>query len=52
MPKYIRAKFKGGEYFFTLVTFSRKPVLTSPLAQGSSKKSLICAGLIVNLVIF
>ena len=33
MSNYIRAKFTGGLYFFTLVTFNRRPFLTSPLAR-------------------
>ena len=33
MSNYIRAKFGGGVYFFTLVTFNRRPFLTSPLAR-------------------
>ncbi len=39
MSNYIRAKFGGGLYFFTLVTFNRRPFLTSPLAR----KTLRCA---------
>ncbi len=33
MSDYIREKLEGGEYFFTLVTFDRRPFLTSPLAR-------------------
>jgi len=33
MSDYIRVKQQGGDYFFTLVTFDRRPFLTSPLAR-------------------
>jgi putative transposase len=33
MPNYIRAKFEGGYYFFTVVTFRRKKFLTSTLSR-------------------
>ena len=33
MSNYIRAKFSGGLYFFTRVTYNRRPFLTSPLAR-------------------
>ncbi len=33
MSNTIRAKYAGGLYFFTLVTFNRRPFLTSPLAR-------------------
>ena len=33
MSDYVRAKLAGVEYFFTLVTFDRRPFLTSPVAR-------------------
>ena len=33
MPNYVRAKFEGGYYFFTVVTFRRKKFLTSTLSR-------------------
>jgi putative transposase len=33
MPQYTRAVYRGGTYFFTLVTFERRPFLTTPLAR-------------------
>ncbi|MCG8608181.1 transposase [bacterium] len=38
MSNYIRANFEGGSYFFTLVTFDRRPFLTTPLARGVLKE--------------
>lgn len=32
MPNYHRAAFKGGYYFFTVVTFSRRRLFSEPLA--------------------
>ena len=33
MPDYRRAKIQGGTYFFTVVTFGRRPFLTTDLAR-------------------
>ncbi len=33
MPNYIRAKFEGGYYFFTVVTFRRTKLFYAPLAR-------------------
>jgi len=35
MPDYRRAKFKGGIYFFTLITHHRRPFLTTELARAT-----------------
>lgn len=29
MPEYLRSRVEGGTYFFTIVTYQRKPILTS-----------------------
>lgn len=33
MTNYRRLRQPGGTYFFTLVTFNRKPILTSPISR-------------------
>jgi len=33
MSNYIRAKIKGGTYFFTLITFNRRPLFNEELAR-------------------
>mgnify|MGYP003415005535 FL=1 len=40
MSDYTRAHIAGGTYFFTLVTFDRRPILTSPLARARLRKAL------------
>lgn len=34
MPEYRRWRVEGGIYFFTVVTFHRRPILTSPSARN------------------
>ncbi len=34
MPEYRRVKEPGGMYFFTVVTYDRKPILTSPQSRA------------------
>jgi putative transposase len=34
MPNYIRAKFEGGYYFFTVVTYQRKPIFAEESARA------------------
>ncbi len=34
MPEYRRTRIEGGVYFFTIVTYNRLPILTSPEARG------------------
>jgi putative transposase len=34
LPDYRRVIIPGGTFFFTLITFERKPILTSELARG------------------
>ncbi|MBI9048117.1 MAG: transposase [Anaerolineaceae bacterium] len=33
MPTYKRSRISGGTYFFTIVTYQRKPILVSPQAR-------------------
>lgn len=33
MPEYRRLKLHGGSYFFTVVTYARKPIFNNPLAR-------------------
>lgn len=33
MPNYRRSFVEGGTFFFTFITFNRRPILTSPLAR-------------------
>jgi putative transposase len=33
MPEYRRSKISGGTFFFTVVTFHRRPILTTDLAR-------------------
>jgi putative transposase len=40
MPNYRRNYVPGGTYFFTLVTFNRKPILTSDLSRGILHESI------------
>jgi len=40
MSDYTRARIAGGTYFFTLVTFDRRPILTSPLARACLRDAL------------
>jgi putative transposase len=40
MPNYRRARRPGGTFFFTLVTFSREPFLTSTLARECLRTSI------------
>jgi len=39
MTKYRRAKFEGGFYFFTVVTYKRRKFLTSNLARKCLRQS-------------
>jgi putative transposase len=34
MPSYLRSILPGGTFFFTVVTFNRQPILTSPQARA------------------
>lgn len=40
MSDYTRARIPGGTYFFTLVTFDRRPILASPLARACLRDAL------------
>jgi len=40
MPNYIRAKFEGGYYFFTLVTFHRKPLFIEESNRDLLKQAI------------
>jgi putative transposase len=40
MPNYIRAKYEGGYYFFTLVTFQRKKLFYDELARDCLKVAI------------
>src|SRR4030067_528401 len=40
MSDYTRARIAGGTYFFTLVTFDRRPILTTPLARACLRAAL------------
>ena len=33
MPEYRRSILEGGTFFFTVVTFNRQPILTTPVAR-------------------
>ena len=33
MPNYRRAYVRGGTFFFTVVTYNRRPIFTNPIAQ-------------------
>jgi putative transposase len=34
MPEYRRSKVKGGTYFFTVVTYDRRPIFSHEIARG------------------
>ncbi|MBN1805247.1 MAG: transposase [Sedimentisphaerales bacterium] len=40
MPNYIRAKFEGGYYFFTVVTYDRVKLFNSEIARKCLKKAI------------
>lgn len=40
MPNYIRAKFEGGYYFFTVVTYRRTRLFTEELARHLLKQAI------------
>jgi len=40
MPRYTRAKQSGGTFFFTLVTYRRRPILTSERARAALRGSV------------
>lgn len=40
MPEYHRIKEKGGTYFFTVVTFSRKPILTNEPVRAALREGI------------
>lgn len=39
MPNYRRVKEQGGTFFFTVVTFDREPILTSPQGRAVLRKA-------------
>ena len=41
MPNYRRAKTEGGTYFFTVVTFRRQQILTSPESRRVLRNTII-----------
>jgi putative transposase len=41
MPNYIRAKFKGGYYFFTVVTYRRRKLFDSAPARHYLKQAIL-----------
>ena len=40
MPNYIRAKFEGGYYFFTVVTYQRTRLFHTELARGCLREAI------------
>jgi putative transposase len=40
MPNYIRAKFEGGYYFFTVVTYCRKQLFTEETARNILRQAI------------
>jgi len=40
MPHYIRAKFEGGTYFFTVVTYRRRKLFLHELARKCLKEAI------------
>ena len=40
MPQYRRLRVPGGTYFFTLVTFHRRPILTSELGRACLRDAI------------
>jgi len=38
MPEYRRVRIPGGTFFFTVVTFKRKPILTTELVRSVLKE--------------
>ena len=40
MPNYIRAKFEGGYYFFTVVTYQRAELFRSELARRVLREAI------------
>ena len=39
MPNYLRAHCPGGTFFFTIVTYNRRPFLTTPVARKILKQN-------------
>lgn len=39
MSDYRRIRFAGGVFFFTVVTYQRRPFLTLPLARSALRKA-------------
>ncbi len=39
MPNYIRAQCPGGTFFFTMVTYNRRPFLTTAVARQILKRN-------------
>jgi len=42
MSQYRRAIIPGATYFFTLVTYRRRPILCDPLALGHIGWAMLC----------
>ena len=40
MPNYIRAKFEGGYYFFTVVTYQRAELFRTELARHVLREAI------------
>lgn len=40
MSEYVRTKVKGGTYFFTVVTFGRKPILTNDQVRAALREGI------------
>jgi putative transposase len=43
MPRYLRAKGPGNQYFFTVVTYDRRPILTWPESRAALRQAVITA---------
>jgi len=40
MPRFLRAFVPGGTFFFTLVTYHRRPILVTPFARTALRRSI------------
>ena len=40
MPDYCRARLSGGTYFFTVVTYQRRPFLTDPVCRDALRAAI------------
>jgi putative transposase len=41
LPRYLRAKGPGNQYFFTVVTHRRRPILTLPESRAALRQAVI-----------